>query len=362
MNTLEEARNKINAIDEAMAKLFEQRMQAVEEVIAYKQEHDMPVLDTSREQEILTRNMNRLKHDAYRKYYEAFQKNVMELSKRHQKMILSKDVVGYQGIEGAFSHIACGHLFPDERKVRYASFEDVIKAVREHDVCYGVLPFENSYTGEVGEVLDLLMKYDGVHIQKIYDLEISQNLLGIKGADLHDVKQVYSKDQAIHQSRKFLEGRDFELIPYPNTALAAEYVAKQKDKSKAAIAAKENASLYDLDILASDINTSAQNTTRFIVISDELKLQGNTFSLLFTVPHTAGSLAEAMQIIADRGYNMQSIKSRSRLDRAWEYYFYVEIAGRADNEKAKQLLRDLSKLCEDIKILGAYDKESRDEQ
>ena len=98
-------------------------------------------------------------------------------------------------------------------------------------MAYGVIPFENSYTGEVGEVLDLLMRYD-VYINDIYDLQISQNLLGVKGASLADIKQVYSKDQAIYQSKKFLEGRGYELIPYPNTALAAEYVAKENDTSK----------------------------------------------------------------------------------------------------------------------------------
>ena len=106
-------------------------------------------------------------------------------------------------------------------------------------------------------MLDLLLRYD-VYIQQIYDLKISQNLLGVKGATLQDIKQVYSKDQAIYQSKQFLEGRGYELIPYPNTALAAEYVAKQNDKTKAAIAAKENAELYGLDILAEDINTSEQ--------------------------------------------------------------------------------------------------------
>ncbi|MEF9968741.1 MAG: prephenate dehydratase domain-containing protein, partial [Longicatena sp.] len=215
-------------------------------------------------------------------------------------------------------------------------------------------------TGEVGEVLDLLSQYK-VYINEIYDLKISQNLLGIKGAKLEDIKQVYSKDQAIYQSKEFLNGRGYELIPYPNTALAAEYVAKCQDKTKAAIAASENASLYGLDILASDINTSNQNTTRFIVISDALIKQGNVFSLTFIVHHKAGSLVEAMNVIARYGFNMQSIKSRSIKKRPWEYYFYVEIAGDLNNSKEQQMVEELRAICEEVKIVGSYQKESRDE-
>ena len=190
-------------------------------------------------------------------------------------------------------------------------------------------------------------------------MQISQNLLGVKGASLADIKQVYSKDQAIYQSKKFLEGRGYELIPYPNTALAAEYVAKENDKSKAAIAAKENAELYGLDILAEDINTSEQNTTRFIIISKQLIQQGNRFSLAFTTHHKAGALVHAMNIIAQYGFNMQSIKSRSIKERPWEYYFYVEIEGNLKDAKEQHLIHDLKEACEEVKILGAYQNDER---
>ena len=205
------------------------------------------------------------------------------------------------------------------------------------------------------------MKYH-VYVNGDYDLKISQNLLGIKGATLQDVKQVYSKDQAIYQSKQFLEGRGYELIPYPNTALAAEFVAKHQDKSKAAIAAKENAELYGLDILAEDINTSNQNTTRFIVLGKNLKPEGNIFNLAFIVPHKAGALVAAMNIISSHGFNMQSIISGSIKDRPWEYYFYVEIVGNLNGELEEQLLHDLKEVCEDVKVLGSYTKESRDEK
>lgn len=360
MKQLEDTRQKINEIDKDMARLFEQRMIAVEDVITYKQSQQLPVLDTDREAAVIQRNMAYIKCDAYRDSYEAFMNDVMAISRRYQKMRICKDVVGFQGTEGAFSHIASSRVFPDQKKKQYATFEDVVKAVRDKEITYGVIPFENSYTGEVGEVLDLLNAYDDIYIQGVYDLKISQNLLGLKDATLQDIKQVYSKDQAIYQSKQFLDGRGYELIPYPNTALAAEFVAKQKDKSKAAIAAKENAELYGLKVLAEDINTSNQNTTRFIILGSNIKHAGNVFSLLFTIPHKAGSLLEAMQIIANGGFNMQNIKSRSMKDRPWEYYFYVEVEGYINQAQKQNLVEGLQHVCENVKDLGSYQKESRD--
>lgn len=353
MSLLDDARKRINGIDEEMARLFEERMQAVEDVIQYKKEHHMEVLDVSREQFVIERAASCIQQEKYKESYLAFITSVITISKKYQKSILHRELIGYQGTQGAFSHIAAEHVFPDQKKISYATFEDVFRAVDDQSIAYGVIPFENSYTGEVGEVLDLLMRYN-VYINDIYDLQISQNLLGVKGASLSDIRQVYSKDQAIYQSKKFLEGRGYELIPYPNTALAAEYVAKENDKTKAAIAAKENAELYGLDILAENINTSEQNTTRFIIISRQLVPEGSRFSLAFTTCHKAGALAHAMNIIAKHGFNMQNIKSRSIKERPWEYYFYVEIDGSLQDAEERHLIQDLKEVCEQVKMLGAY--------
>lgn len=362
MSLLEDARKQINEIDQEMAQLFEKRMRAVEDVVLYKQQNHMQVLDTSREQFVIERNTQFIQDEKYKDSYIQFIKDVMAISRKYQKSVINKDIIGFQGTQGAFSHIASEKVFPDCQKKNYESFEDVFQAVDEEEIAYGVIPFENSYTGEVGEILDLLMRYQ-VYINGVYDLRISQNLLGVKGAKISDIKQVYSKDQAIYQSKKYLDGRGYELIPYPNTAMAAAYVAEENDKTKAAIAAKENAELYGLDILAEDINTSNDNTTRFIIISKKIKPKGDRFSIAFTTHHKAGALVQAMDIIAKYGFNMQSIKSRSIKERPWEYYFYVEIDGNLENEKEQMLIDELKIACEQVKILGAYDyKESRDEE
>lgn len=359
MDKLKQARTRINEIDAEMAELFQKRMQSVEEVILYKKEHDMQVLDSSREQEVIERNMKHLQDKKYSDFYRTFLSDVMKISRRYQKSVLFNDAIGYAGTKGAFSNIASVHLFPEATQIAFPTFQDVFDAVCKGEIQYGVIPFENSYTGEVGEILDLLMEYN-VHITKTFDLKIGQNLLGVKGATLKDIQQVYSKDQAISQCQQFLRGRGFELVPYPNTALAAEFVAQQNDKTKAAIASKETAELFGLEILEDNIQTSSDNTTRFIVISKEITTIGNRFNVLFTLPHNAGTLANVMQIIAKGNFNMESIKSRSIKHQPWNYYFYVEIVGNPFDSKEKQMLEELRNECEEVKILGCYEKESRD--
>ena len=353
MDQLKQARAAINAIDEKMAALFEARMQAVEDVLAYKLAHHLPVLDESREQEVLERNCALLQNQDLREYYAQYQKALMEVSKRYQRAQLYHDTVGYQGIEGAFSYIATTHLFPEEKKVAYQTFAEVFRAVANKVIAYGVIPFENSYTGEVGEVLDLLFEYD-VHIVGSYDLAIDQYLLGVPGATIADIKQIYSHHQAISQCQEYLNRLQVEVVPYANTALAAKYVSEANDKTKAAIASAETAGLFGLAILAGKINTSAQNTTRFMVIAAEEKLDGNRFNLLFTVGHNAGQLANVMGIIGEFGFNLESIKSRPLRHLPWQYYFYVEVIGQLDDPHTQALLAKLRQTCDSLKVLGSY--------
>ena len=355
MNKLEEARKKINEIDEQMAKLFSQRMRVVEDVVAYKKANQLPILDQSREQFVIDHNLQYIEEDKYKEYYKEMMVKMMSISREYQKTIIHHDQVGYQGMEGAFSYSATLKLFPDYQLKHYDSFEEVFDALTNSDIAYGIVPIQNSYTGEIGEVLDLLIQYP-LYICKNYPLTISQNLLGVKGSKLEDIKQVYSKDHALNQSMQFLKGRGYELIPYPNTAMAAEYVARCNDPSKAAIGSKDNAKLYGLEILASDINTSSQNTTRFIALSKNLEKDGDVFALALIIPHTPGSLSNAMQIIASHGYNMQNIISRPLKSRPWEFYFYLEIEGNYASDEANKMMEELKQACEQVKLLGTYKK------
>ncbi|MEG2814157.1 MAG: chorismate mutase [Oscillospiraceae bacterium] len=354
MNELEMARTQINQIDEQMTKLFEERMLAVSKVVNYKLQNNLPIFDGSREQIVIEKNLANIKNVDYKEYYEAFIKSTMEISKKYQRTIANAEVVAYQGVEGAFSHIATKELFNNNVLKSFDTFEEVFKAVEKGEATYAVLPFENSYTGEVFEVFDLLYKYNS-KINKVYELEINQNLLALPNTKMQDIKQVYSHHQAISQCKTFFEKYDnIELVPFLNTALAGKYVSEQNDKSKAAIASTQTAQLYGLEILAKNINTSTENTTRFIVISRNQNKKSSRFSIMFTINHNAGELANIIQVISNCKFNMDCIRSKSVHNVPWQYYFYIEIEGDIQSEATKDLISKLSQRCETFKVIGAY--------
>ena len=197
MNKLEKARQTINICDENISRHFEDRMHAVEDVIAFKMENNLPIFDAGREKEVIEKNLAKIKDEKLKPYYRDMLVQLMRISKEYQNAILHRGIYGYQGTKGAFSHIATSRLFPGGKQKSYARFEEVFAAVANHEIEKGVLPFENSTTGEVGEIFDLLYKYDDVKITSLYDLKVEQNLMGIKGAQTGDIKRVYSKLEAI---------------------------------------------------------------------------------------------------------------------------------------------------------------------
>lgn len=356
MNALEEARKNIDRIDREIAALYEQRMNAVEQVILYKKENGLPILDNSREETILEKNQNYIQKEKYKPYYKKFMKYMMRNSRDFQASILSTDIVAYAGIEGAFGHLVSSKEFPANPKINFSSFEEVFEAVVSKKAQFGVIPFENTNSGLVGEVLDALLKYP-VYIQKVVDQSIEQCLLGLPGASLKDVEWVYSKDQALSQAKDFLKSLKVQTVSYPNTAMAAQYIASQNDKRKAAIGAKEAAQLYGLDILADQIEANTTNTTRFLVIGLEEPKEGNHSSMIVTIKHSVGSLEKMINAISAQGLNMASIQSRPIKGKPFEYFFFIEVEGVID----QACLKELEQACESIKLLGTYPLKGADE-
>lgn len=356
MKSLEEARNQIDTIDQEMARLFEQRLQVVESVIKYKIEHNLPILDAARESQVIEKNSKIIQNENHLSYYLDFMQHLMKISKEYQHHLSHLDVIGFQGTEGAFSQIALSRLFPHQKTKAYPSFEDVFKALDQGDISKAVLPFENSYTGEVGDVFDLLYQYD-VKISSIYDLKIEHHLLGLKDASLSDITDVYSHEQALNQCRHFLSTQAFKLHEFANTALAAKLVSEKNDLSCAAIASLETAKHFGLQPLVRNIQSASDNTTRFIVLSKKAEQTGNRLSFMFTVDHQAGSLAKVISAISKHGFNMENIKSRAVHHQAWKYYFYVEIHGSHQELITSNLLEDFKRYCQDYKYLGNYTKQ-----
>lgn len=357
MDKLEKARKEINEADKEIAALFVKRMTAVKDVAEYKKERGLPVLDREREDALIARNSAFVEDGELRAYYVNFLKYSMELSRSFQHKLISGARVAYSGTEGAFACSAAKLLFPDAEHVSFGDFESAYNSVVNGECDSVVLPIENSFAGEVGQVTDLIFS-GTLYINNVMNLSVKQDLLGVPGSTTDDIKEVISHPQAIAQSAKFIREHGFVATPFSNTALAAKHVAELSDKSIAAIASDDAAKIYGLTVLASGINDSGMNTTRFATFSrvenDGAGRPDDNFILVFTVKNEAGSLAEAINIIGKYGYNMRSLRSRPRKELMWQYYFYVEAEGNIRNENGKNMMRELSSMCDKLKLVGSY--------
>ena len=320
MDALEQARREIDTVDAQLAALFERRMKAVLSVAEYKKAHGLPIFDAAREKVVLDKAEARIGDPALRPYYRDHVQNMMDVAKQYEAEVLGRNRAAYQGVEGAFAHIALRALFPHAEAVSCPTWDEVFDAVEKGDAAHGVVPFENSHAGDVSAVLDLCYNHPGLWVVDVYDLPISQNLLVLPGTQLSDLTRVYSHQQAIAQSETFLKQFGLPATAMPNTAMAAKFVAESGDRTKAAIASVETAALYGLEVLVPSINTDGDNTTRFIVLSREKPTAGNRFSLLFTLDNKPGKLAEVIQVIGASGYDMESIKSRPLPHVPFDYY------------------------------------------
>ena len=356
MDALEQARAEIDTVDAQLAALFERRMAAVLQVAEYKRAHGLPIYDAAREAVVLEKAAARIQQPALRPYYKDHVQHMMDVAKQYEAAVLGRNRAAYQGVEGAFAHIALKALFPHAEAVSYSTWDEVFEAVASGEAAHGVVPFENSHAGDVSAVLDLCYNHPELWVVDVYDLPISQNLLVLPGTQLSQLRTVYSHQQAIAQSETFLKQFRLPATAMANTAMAAKFVAESKDPTKAAIASAETAALYGLEILVPNINTDGDNTTRFIVLSREKPTGGNRFSLLFTVDNKPGKLGEVIQIIGASGFNMESIKSRPMPHVPFEYYFYVELVGDPTADESAALLRELDRTCRTVRLLGVYTK------
>lgn len=358
MDKLSEARLAINEIDAKMAELFEKRMNAVKEVAKYKMEHGLKIFDAARENEVLRKNSKLIENEEIREYYTQFLKNNMQVSKSFQERIINGMKVAYAGTEGAFAHIATNKLFPEAKKIAFSDFASAYSAVESGECDAVVLPVENSYNGEVGQVTDLMFS-GTLYVNSMFELAVTHDLLVVPGATLEDIKEVISHPQALGQCAEFIKKNGFDQHEYTNTALAAKYVSERGDKSIAAIASAEAAEIFGLQVLQNNINSSRSNTTRFAVFSrSEHKHSTNEMGvhtlLLFTVRNEAGALAKAIDVIGKHGFNMQCLRSRPMKELLWQYYFYVESEGNIHTPEGERMLEELELYCDKLRSVGAY--------
>lgn len=360
---LEEGRREINEIDSEMAKLFVRRMQAAEKIAEYKKMHALPILDSAREEQVIQANAKLVEDETLREYYVNFIRNNMAVSRAYQARLMEGMRVAYCGTEGAFAHIAAGKMFPNSVRVPYADFVSAYRAVENGECDVVILPVENSYNGEVGQVTDLMFS-GSLYVSEMMDLAVSHDLLVVPGTRIEDIREVVSHPQALGQCAEYIRNNGWSTAEYSNTALAAKYVAEKKDAAVAAIASEEAADVFGLEVLARNINASRSNTTRFAAFSRvesrrHSKRMGEHFILLFTVKHEAGALAKAIDIIGRYGFNMRTLRSRPMKELLWQYYFYVEAEGDVYTEAGEWMMRELGLFCDRLKLAGTYFNEKK---
>lgn len=368
MEKLNEIRNEIDNIDKELVKLFEKRMKLVEGVADYKIEKGMSVFDASREDALINKTQQYLTERELEEDLKLFFLHLMDISKAYQRnrieSLLPEDTVieksintiGYSGIAGSFTEEAAIQYFGNEvPRNPYNSYEDCFIALANEQIDYAVIPIENSWTGANKLNYTLLRKY-GCFICGEVVVKIEQNLLGVKGATINDIKSVYSHVQGIEQCDNFLAQYNWEKIPYYNTATSAKFVKGENDKSKAAIASKRAMEIYDLEILEEKINSDSDNHTRFVIVGKKLQLakNANKVSIVFSTLHKAGELFLLLREFAEGGINLLSIMSLPVISKPWEYFFYIDFEGNLNSNQIKEVLSKVRSKSNYFKILGNY--------
>lgn len=366
MNELENLRKHIDKIDKELVDLFERRMETVVEIARYKKNNNLEIFNPDRELEVIKKSISRLKNKRFENSTENFLNKVMEISRDIQKEYVTENSsvsdsvqlkVGYQGEPGSFSEEALRLHFGDKVKTyNVLEFQDIFEALEKDKIDYGVLPIENSSTGGISEVYDLLRKY-GFYIIGERCIKVDHNLVAMKNTELQEIEEVYSHPQAFKQCTGFFKDYpSLKLIPFKNTAISAKYIGEEQSKSKAAICSNKAAELYDLEIIKGNINYNKSNYTRFIIIGKDLEINDdcNKISIVTTTSHTPGALYKILGFFAKNNLNMMKIESRPIIDRSWEYFFYIDFSGNLDNESVKRSIEDIKENSSYFQLLGNY--------
>ncbi len=377
MKSLEELRKGIDEVDRELLDLFLKRMELCSQVADYKREVGMPILDAKREKEVLDAKMNLIPDSELRDEVYSFFGSMMSISRGLQKRRLSdimkdnviaetlhrSDVrksnpkVCFFGTDGSYSEIAAvKHFGETAERFSVDSFAGVLETLADNRADYAVLPIENSSTGAIAPVLDLLGKY-GYYIVGEVKLSIHHCLLGKKGTKITHISKVFSHEQGILQSQDFLQRIGSpESILCQSTAQSAKMVAEMKDTDVAAIAGVQNAKLYGLEILAENINSSSVNTTRFAIIAKEPEISEacDKISIAFTLPHESGELHRVMSCFARGGLNLLKLESRPIPGQRFEYMFFVDYSGNLLEEKVRNVTDEVIAETQEFKLLGNY--------
>lgn len=373
---LNELRTKIDAIDDQLAALYDRRMKLIKEVGEEKARTNHYVQDLTRENAIISRVTKAVDKDV-RVYCKQVFETLFETSRAYQARFvripsgIAEEIrsnlesglqafpdyatVACQGVEGAYSMIATTRLFPLSDITYFKNFEGVFHAVEKGLCKYGMLPIENSSVGSVNDVYDL-MKEHKFYIVRSIKLRVQHHLLAKKGVKLSEIKEVFSHEQAINQCKKWLGQTDIKVTIVPNTAVAAKMVAESDRTDVACISSRECASLYDLNVLAANMQDNDNNYTRFILISKKMEIfkKANRVSIMVNLPHTPGSLNSMLNKFYTLGFNLTKLESRPLPNSSFEFMFYFDFEADIENPEVVNLFAELENGEGQLVFLGSY--------
>ncbi len=376
---IEETRSKISAIDEQIVNLVVDRMKLVSEVAEYKKENNVPILNRTQERAILSRVTKKAGED-FEEYAKILFSILFDLSKNYQIRLLTpkreleemietavqktpplfpkRASVACQGVDGAYSQMACDKLFSIPDIVYCRHFEGVFQAVESGLCRYGILPIENSTFGSVRAVYDLMKDYK-FHIVRSVRMCIHHTLMAKPGTDLSKVREIYSHEQALGQcGRFFREHQNIKSMVCENTAVAAKMVAESERDDIAAISSRNCAELYGLSILSDSVANNDNNYTRFICISKDLEIYpgANRISLMVTLPHRPGALYSMIARFAALGLNLTKLESRPIPGLDFEFMFYFDMDASVCSPDVIKLLSRFETSGEEFVFLGCYNE------
>ena len=374
---LTELRNQIDGIDDQLVQLFCRRMELCAQVAEYKKANGLPILMPAREREKLkdvaekagpdmanyTRTLYAMLFELSRSYQSKLSGGSRQLYERITQSIQDTPnlfpqtaMVACQGVEGAYSQLACEKIFPNPMILYFKTFDGVFQAIDQGLCQYGILPIENSTAGSVTKVYDLMIQHN-FYIVRTFRLKIDHNLLANPGTKLEDIKEIYSHEQAINQCSGFLHSlKGVNVVPVANTAVASEMVASSGRKDVAALSSRSCAELYNLSCLASSVQDKGNNRTRFICISRNMEIYpgSDKTSIMMVLNHRPGALYKVLARIYTLGINVTKLESRPIPDREFEFMFYFDLETSIYSEQFVQLMCELEDLCEEFKYLGSY--------
>ncbi|MCI9501477.1 MAG: prephenate dehydratase [Hungatella sp.] len=369
-------RDQLDRIDREIVRLFEERMELVNDVAEFKITTGKQVFDKEREQAKIAAVRKQARGEFNQQAAEEIFTQLMTISRRFQYRLLEqhgqkadlgfKQIdripvadarVVYQGVEGAYSHEATLAYFGDKADCFHVkTWEDAMESVERGMADYAVIPIENSSAGTVSPNYDLLIRHDNVIVAEVC-LPVNHMLLGLPGASLENIRSVYSHPQALMQCGEYLNARpQWRQFSVENTAVAARKIIEDQDKSQAAVASQAAGKLYGLEALAAGINHNKENTTRFIILTKDRVYQKDAqkVSLCFELPHKSGSLYNMLGNLIYNGVNMRMIESRPILGRNWEYRFFVDVEGNLSEPSIQNAIKAMSEEAANLRILGNY--------